>query len=180
MPFDPAYASSLDNPLRRKALPPRRILSHIISLHVKRNVAVDVGAGAGYLTIPLSWVFKKVYAIEANPKMARILEGNLRGRGMENVEVLLAEKPPTLPMRPNLVAFSLSLHEISDREAYLEWARASDYVLVIEWMREKTRGPPVHERISKEELLKLARGYELVLSRDYWPYYLIILKPKRI
>ncbi|WP_297416651.1 methyltransferase domain-containing protein [Thermococcus sp.] len=91
MPFDPAYASYLDNPSRRKAPPPKRILRYLLSLQIERRIAVDVGAGTGYLTIPLSWGFGKVYAVEANPQMAQILEKNLRERGVKNVEVLRGE-----------------------------------------------------------------------------------------
>ena len=117
--FDPAYASELDNPERRKALPVKEILRYLMSLKVDRKTAVDVGAGTGYLTIPLSWVFRKVYAVEANPKMAGFLRENLKGRGITNVEIILSEKPPKLPERPNLVAFSLSLHEIENWRDYL-------------------------------------------------------------
>lgn len=91
MPFDP---DSLDNPQRRKALPIKEILRYVVSLPLERGVAVDVGAGTGYLTIPLSWTFRKVYAIEADNKMSELLRRNLGMRGVENVEVLLTDERP--------------------------------------------------------------------------------------
>ncbi|WP_297555900.1 methyltransferase domain-containing protein, partial [Thermococcus sp.] len=104
MPFNPAFADQLDSPERRRALPIKEILRYILSLPVGRKVAVDVGAGTGYLTIPLSWVFRKVYAVEANPKMAKLLEKRLSERGITNVEVILSEKPPEIHETPDLVA----------------------------------------------------------------------------
>ncbi|WP_145955395.1 rRNA adenine N-6-methyltransferase family protein [Thermococcus henrietii] len=105
MPFNPAFADALDNPERRRTLPVKEILRYLLVLKMERKVAVDVGAGTGYLTVPLSWVFERVYAVEANPKMAELLQGNIECRGIANVEVILSEKPPELPERPNLVAF---------------------------------------------------------------------------
>ena len=126
MPFDPAYAGSLDNPLRRRALSPKRILSHILSLPIERNVAVDVGAGTGYLTVPLSWVFRKVYAIEANPKMAKLLEERLSERGITNVEIILSENRLKYMKRRTLWPFP-SLHEIEGWKNYLRWALKAEY-----------------------------------------------------
>ena len=176
--FDPAYADLLDNPERRKALPIKEILRYLMSLKMDRKVAVDVGAGTGYLTIPLSWVFRKVYAVEANPKMAGFLRENLKRRGITNVEITLSEKPPRLPERPNLVAFSLSIHEIRNWRNYLSWALKADYVLIIEWCPGSKRGPPEEEKIPREEFLNI-EGVELVLSRVRFPYYLLILSEKR-
>lgn len=176
MSFDPAYADSLDNPERRRALPIREVLHHILSLPMERKVAVDVGAGTGYLTIPLSWIFKRVYAIEANPRMAKFLAENLEKRGVANVEIIPSKTPPKVPERPNLVVFSLSLHEIDDWRSYLGWAVRADHVLVIEWCPESERGPSGEDKIPREELIGVD-GFELVLSRVRFPYYVVVLRP---
>ncbi|WP_457752309.1 class I SAM-dependent methyltransferase [Thermococcus sp.] len=176
--FYPAYASELDNPERRKVLPIKEVLRYVLSLNMERNVAVDVGAGTGYLTVPISWVFKKVYAVETNPKMMELLRENLRERGIVNVETLLSSTPPEIPERPNLVAFSLSLHEVGDWKGYLRWASKADYVLVIEWCADSRKGPPREEKILREELIDI-EGFELVLSQVRFPYYLVILRPKQ-
>ncbi|WP_148258592.1 methyltransferase domain-containing protein [Thermococcus sp. AM4] len=178
MPFNPAFADALDNPERRRALPIKEILRYLLALKMERKVAVDIGAGTGYLTVPLSWAFERVYAVEANSKMAELLRENIEGRGIANVEIILSEKPPELPERPNLVAFSLSLHEVGDWRGYLRWASMADYVLVIEWCPESERGPPREEKIPREELIEL-EDFEVVLSRVRFPYYLVILRPVR-
>ena len=175
MPFNPAFADQLDSPERRRALPIKEILRYILSLPVGRKVAVDVGAGTGYLTIPLSWVFRKVYAVEANPKMAKLLEKRLSERGITNVEVILSEKPPEIHETPDLVTFSLSLHEIEGWKDYLRWASRAEYILVIEWCVDSPKGPPREEKIPREALVNL-EGFELVLSRVRFPYYLVILR----
>ncbi|WP_297072791.1 methyltransferase domain-containing protein [Thermococcus sp.] len=175
MPFNPAFADQLDSPERRRALPIKEILRYILSLPVGREVAVDIGAGTGYLTIPLSWVFRKVYAVEANPKMAKLLEKRLSERGITNVEVIISEKPPEISERPDLVSFSLSLHEIEGWKNYLYWSSRAEYILIIEWCVDSPKGPPREEKIPREELINL-KGFKLVLSRVRFPYYLVILR----
>ncbi|MEO2151057.1 MAG: hypothetical protein ABGW50_00140, partial [Thermococcus sp.] len=110
--------------------------------------------------------------------MVELLRENIGGRGIANVEIILSEKPPELPERPNLVAFSLSLHEVGDWRGYLRWASRADYVLVIEWCPESEHGPPRGENIPREELIELD-GFEVVLSRVRFLYYLVILGPVR-
>jgi 16S rRNA (adenine1518-N6/adenine1519-N6)-dimethyltransferase len=52
------------------------------------DTVLDVGAGIGTLTIPLSKEAGKVVAIEQDPPIARILSERLEEKGINNVDVL--------------------------------------------------------------------------------------------
>lgn len=78
----------------------------------------------------------------------------------------------------NLVSFSLSLHEVKDWESYLNWASVSDYSSDNRVVRGFPEEALREERIPREYLFSKAKGFELVLSRVRFHYYLVILKPK--
>ncbi len=69
---DPSSAEMI---VRRSALSPE-------------NVVLEIGAGLGALTIPLSRAVKKVYAVEKDRRLAIILNGELVKRDIRNVEIL--------------------------------------------------------------------------------------------
>ena len=52
----------------------------------KKKLAVEIGPGAGSLTLPLSRLFDRVLALELDPHLIPVLEESLSGR--ENVKVL--------------------------------------------------------------------------------------------
>ncbi len=175
--FNPDHYRVLDSEWRRKAFPAEDVVEFALSTGVKRRAAADVGAGTGYLTVPLARAFRKVYAIEASPKMAEILRKRIEEEKLENVEVILSERPPEIGDF-DLAVFSSVLHEMERPEEYLRWAGRA-FILVAEWKKEPTPfGPPLHERLSPEDILRLAKGFELVKYQELPHHYLMILKPK--
>lgn len=175
--FDVKNAKILDSEWRKKVFPPEKVIEFIESLKgLRKNVAFDIGAGTGYLTIPLSKVFKKVYAVEASREMAEILRRRVDEEKALNVGIIVSEKPPKIDFHINLVLFSNVLHEMDEPEEYLEWASNADYVVVAEWKKEKMEfGPPLDERISLEELLKISK-LNLVKKLEFDYHYLVALK----
>ena len=176
--FDPSKAHILESERRKEIFPPEKIVEIVKGLDVKKNVAVDVGAGTGYLTIPLSKIFKKVYAIEISREMAEILWKNLESKGIKNVGVIVTDKPPELDFEVNVVVFSNVLHEMENPKEYLRWSKRADYVLVAEWKKIETKwGPPLEERISLEEILRIC-DFKVVKFDESLPYhYIAVLKP---
>ncbi|AAB89062.1 MULTISPECIES: class I SAM-dependent methyltransferase [Archaeoglobus] len=174
--FDPKKAHILDSEWRRKIFPPEKVVEFIESLRPKKNVLFDVGAGTGYLTIPLARVFKKVYAVEISEEMAEVLRRRVEEEGLLNIGIIVSEKPPEVDFRVDVVLFSNVLHEMDNPEEYLEWASRADYVVVAEWKKEKTEfGPPVEERLSLEELENLSK-MKLVKSENLSYHYLAAFK----
>jgi len=51
------------------------------------DAVVDIGAGVGALTLPLSLAARVVYAIEKDPELAAILDDALRDKGIDNVRL---------------------------------------------------------------------------------------------
>lgn len=52
------------------------------------KVALDIGANIGQMSVHLSRLFEKVYAFEANPELADVLETNLQLNNVYNVIVI--------------------------------------------------------------------------------------------
>lgn len=52
------------------------------------HVIFEIGAGLGALTVPLAKAAKKVYAVEKDAQLIRLLETELKYSGAENVSVL--------------------------------------------------------------------------------------------
>ncbi len=144
--FSPEHAPVLDSEWRRKVFPAEKAIEFAVGEVPQREAAVDVGAGTGYLTVPLAKAFKKVYAIEASPKMAEKLEDRLRREGITNVEVIVTEEPPDIGDF-DLAVFSSVLHEMENPREYLRWAGKA-FILVAEWKKEPMPFGPLSTRDS--------------------------------
>lgn len=175
--FDPSESHKLDSAERRRTFPSQRVIQAINEIEeIGRTLAFDIGAGTGYLTIPLSRIFERVYAIEISPEMAETLKQRLREEGIGNVNLLICHQPPDVDLNIDLVVFSCVLHEMEDPEAYLRWARRASHIVVCEWKKIDTpHGPPLEERISEEDLLRIARCFDVVTLDKSLPYHYIAI-----
>ncbi len=136
--FDPKHWRILESEWRKKILPVEPLIKKLESLP-KRDVAFDIGAGTGYFTVHLAKLFRKVYAVEVNLEMAKILAS----KGLKNVGIIISEKPPEIDFKIDFVLFADSLHEIDCREEYVEWCcKHADSVAVIDWKKDCEFGPP--------------------------------------
>jgi SAM-dependent methyltransferase len=145
--------SILESEGRKKILPVEPLLKRLERLETK-NVAFDIGAGTGYFTIPLARIFKKVYAVDVNPKAIEIISK----KGAKNVGAILSEKPPEIDFDIDFVLFADSLHEIEDRKGYANWVKErSKSFAVIDWRRDACTnfGPPLKHRIEIDEVFEL-------------------------
>lgn len=111
--FDPTKLNKLDNPERRKAFPPEKILS---LLQIGRNdVVLDLGAGPGYFALPAaSLTTGKVFALDVEPKMLEMLEQKVNQFSLKNIH-LLKGNIEDIPMENNQadrIIASLVLHEV--------------------------------------------------------------------
>ncbi len=177
--FDPEKAQILESEWRKRVFPAEKIVEIIGGIRgLKKNVAFDIGAGTGYLTLPLSKIFKKVYAVEISEKMVYGLKKKLEEEKILNVGIILTEKPPKVDFKVDLVLFSNVLHEMEDPVGYLRWAGRADYILVAEWKKERMKyGPPFEERISMEELQDMC-DFEFVLVDELPYHYIVVMKSK--
>jgi ubiquinone/menaquinone biosynthesis C-methylase UbiE len=82
---------------------------------------LEIGTGAGTLTIPLAKEVKKVTAIEKSEMNIKLLKENLRENGIENVEIINADwNSIDIDDKFDLVVCSHFLWMVEDLEKHLE------------------------------------------------------------
>jgi len=176
--FDIRNIGKLDNPKRRKVLPPEETL---IRFGVEdKGIFLDVGCGTGYFTIPAAGMLKKHKAVGIDI-MPEILEvAKEKAKGINNIEFKKSEEYifPVADKSVNYVLISNVIHEVADRIRYLQEAervkKETGYLLIIDWeKKEMEMGPPLHERISREEMKYLCSeaGFEFVEEIDIFNTY---------
>ena len=158
---------------RKKILPVEVFERAVLSRLRYRDTAVDYGAGTGYFTEVLAKHFRRVYAVEAKVSMASILREELDKRGVKNVGIIISDTPQNFDFEIDFILFSNVLHEVDEPEKFLEWSRNARVVVVIEWKKIETElGPPVEERIEKQEMLKMAeRNFRFVECPEIYPFH---------
>lgn len=177
--FDPSRAHWLDDPERRKWLPPEEVIA---ALHLREGEAVaDIGAGTGYFTLPMAAAVGPrghVFALDVAPEMLAHLQNKLAGAS--NVECVEAEASSTgLPAAScNLVFMANVWHEFDDRAAVLVEARRvlkpGGRIAILDWRPdvEPDHGPPLAHRIAQDtaKTTLQAAGF-LVHSASYMGSY---------
>ncbi|MGC8763449.1 MAG: class I SAM-dependent methyltransferase [Acidobacteriota bacterium] len=153
--FDPANVHKLESEERRR-LPPQEILQRV-GLG-EGMVFADVGAGAGFFTLPAAGLVGasgKVYALDVSEEML----AHLRAKTLPpQVEVLLCgeESLPLPGACCDLVFSAFVLHEVPRPAAFLRElgrvAKPRAAVVVLDWRPiEEEEGPPLEERIAPEK-----------------------------
>lgn len=171
MIFDPKNKDKLDNPERRKLLPPEEIL---LKSGLKENdILADIGCGIGYFSIPAAKIVGnngKVFAIDISTEMLDELKYRLESSNITNI-VLLQNKGNTIPLEDNLVDFALIsnvLHEVDNKTKFLSEIRRilkdGGKLVLIDWLNIETGdGPPLHERLSSNQIETLLHKANFVI-----------------
>jgi len=174
--FNIKSISKLDNPERRRAMPPMETLGKF-KLE-DDGILLDVGCGIGYFTISAAKLLKnnKVIGIDIVPEMIEIAKE--KAEGINNIDFRASDEY-FFPVENGLIKYVLVsnvIHEIEDKERYLAEVKRvlkeDGYLLIIDWeKREMTMGPPVHERISKDEMIELCSksGFKTIESINVSP-----------
>lgn len=183
--FKPEHMKKLDNPERRKLLPPHKLLE---LLEIQDNdILIDLGAGTGYFTIPAASLTRnKVYALDVEPLMLQYLGKRVKEQKLDNVELIegAIERIPLAGQIADHVITSFVLHEVEPLEKGLqEMSRVlkpGGKVLCIEWEKKQTvQGPPLHHRIQSNELAKAFDENGLLVEKLTYPsdqHYLIVAR----
>ncbi|MFL0268750.1 class I SAM-dependent methyltransferase [Candidatus Clostridium radicumherbarum] len=174
--FNVKNIEKLDNPERRRTMPPEQTLK---KFNIEDDgVLLDVGCGIGYFTIPAAKILKnnRVIGIDIMPEILKIAKENAEGR--RNIE-FKESKEYSFPIEDNSVKYVLIgnvIHEVEDKIKYFKEVKRvlkkDGYLLIIDWdKKEMKMGPPVHERISKVEMIELCRqaGFKEAESIDVSP-----------
>lgn len=167
--FNIKNIEKLDNAERRKMMPPDEIL---LKFKIEDDgKLLDIGCGIGYFTVPAAKILKnnKVIGIDIIPEIIGIAKE--KAHGISNIQFRTSEEY-NFPVENNSIKYVLIsnvLHEVEDRKRYFNEIKRvlkeDGYLLIIDWeKRQMELGPPVHERISKDEMLELCdnAGFTLV------------------
>ena len=138
--FDPSRAHLLDDPERKKWLPPGEIIA---ALHLRQEESVvDIGAGTGYFAIPMAAAVGSaghVFAVDVSAKMLERFRSRLTEAGVENVECVEGEASSTgLASGSADVVFMANVwHEFDDHAAVIGEARRllrrGGRIAVLDW-----------------------------------------------
>lgn len=83
-----------------------------------RDIGIDIGAGTGALTVPLSTMVQNLYAIDTSCEMLKILKAKLKRKNITNVETISADirRMPLISTSVTLIVTNYCLHHLKDGE----------------------------------------------------------------
>lgn len=160
------FVRRLSGPERRRAIPPEDIIERMdIS---KKDVLLDVGAGIGYFSIPLSSKVREVVAVDSEPKMLGALEQRASRRGRANIRTLVGDalSLPVPDGSVDRVFLAFVYHEVAMPALVLEECSRvlgpKGRLTVVEFQIWETAfGPPVQERKPPEHV-------EMRAKKRFW------------
>ena len=151
----PGHPDALRDPRRVSLMEPERGVAHCLA-HAKIRTMLDVGSGSGLFTERFAARGLAVGALDVNPKMIRSTRHHVPEACLA---LALAEVMPFADDAFDLVLISHVLHETDNRVRTLREAHrvAGQRVAVLEWPSWLEQdGPPVHHRLSVEEVCEMA------------------------
>lgn len=156
------FVKRLDRPERRRAIPPEDIMQRMVLS--RGDTLVDVGAGIGYFSIPLSAKVRDVLAVDIEPKMLRVLEERAARRRRANIRTLVGDAL-SLPIPDGCVDrvfMAFVYHEMALPALVLEEMsrvlRPGGRLTVVDFQKWETPfGPPVEERKTPQHVERRGR-----------------------
>ena len=169
--FNIKSLEKLDNPKRRKSMPPEGTLK-------KFNLGdsgtlLDLGCGIGYFTIPAASIISNGNVIGIDI-MTEILDiAREKAGDISNIEFKKSEEY-AFPVEDKSVDYVLGcnvVHEIEDKARFFNEIkrvlRKGGYIYVIDWKKEEMEnGPSINERVSKEEMKNLVKSLNFTFSEE--------------
>ncbi|HEY3357088.1 MAG TPA: class I SAM-dependent methyltransferase [Polyangia bacterium] len=163
--FDPAHLARLDSPARRERMPPAAVVAAVAPAPGVR--LADIGAGTGYLLLPLLEAAQgqgAFHAVDISPVVLDELRRRLAAHPFGGaVQVLLGEegRVPLAHESVDVVVLGAVLHEFASLAASLAEVRRvlapGGRVVVADWDRRPEQhgaaehGPPYEHRIPREQ-----------------------------
>ncbi|CUH95348.1 hypothetical protein P22_1418 [Propionispora sp. 2/2-37] len=163
--FNMESKHKLDNPQRRKLLPPEETLRR---LGLKSgDIMADIGCGIGYFTLPAARIVGsqgKVYGLDIMAEMIEETKSKIRENHLTNVELVqVRENDFVLADQTVGYAFAcLVAHEAEEPLAFFrEVARIlqpTGRIVTIEWAKQHSMmGPPLEHRLDSGDVADVLR-----------------------
>lgn len=146
---------------RLKELDPRNTLKR--AGFKEGMVLCDIGAGTGVFSFPAAEISKaEIYALDVSDDMIKILEARKLERKVKNLKVKKV-KDEILPLEDescDLTIMITVLHHIENKKLIISEIKRvlkeNGRFMVVEFYKEDTSaGPPVHIKISEEEVERI-------------------------
>jgi ubiquinone/menaquinone biosynthesis C-methylase UbiE len=167
--FDISQKNKLDNPERRRTLPPEETLK---KLGLKTGeIMADIGCGIGYFTFPAGRIVGPggmVYAMDITDEMLQQVEVGKKHNKLTNIETVKTAEYD-LKLESGSVSFAFIcnvLHEIEDLGPFIgeikRILKDKGRLVVIEWEKQvlqRISGPPLEHRLDKEKLMSRLMEY---------------------
>jgi ubiquinone/menaquinone biosynthesis C-methylase UbiE len=174
--FDAGNKEMLKGLHRRKVQPAEEIVERA-SPH-QGEVCADLGAGTGYISIPLSYQVKAVIPLDAQREMLDSLIASIEPGHAGNIWPVIGELPE-LPFADSSIdrIFIVNvLHEFEDVDHFVQEIRRvlkeGGRVSLVDFQKKETSfGPPLSERIGIEEVESIFSGFTSMESWSFEEYY---------
>lgn len=159
-------------------------------------VVADIGAGAGYFTMPFARAVGphgRVYAVDIDAHALEYVKKEAATQNLSNIETIVSRKDDPLLRRSSidLAFFCDTVHEIADRPSFYRKVRQTlkkgGRMAVIHWIPANSAGgggsPDSDRQVSREATLRetAAAGFRLVKEPKFLPqqYFLIFERAAR-
>lgn len=158
--FNPDHMSRLDNPERRKKLPPEKLLE-LLPIGKTDNI-LDLGAGTGYFAIPAAKMTDgSVFALDIEPKMLDELQARLAQQHIQNVKLITGaiEEVPVEDEVVDHVIASFVMHEVDPLSKGINEIhrvlKPGGHCFCLEWEKiPSDSGPPLAHRIHSNDMVQ--------------------------
>jgi ubiquinone/menaquinone biosynthesis C-methylase UbiE len=142
------------------------------------EICADLGAGTGYVAIPLSKMVKAVIALDSQREMLDALNASVDPKESGNIWPLIGELPE-LPLADGSVdrIFLVNvLHEFEDRDRMIaeirRVLREGGRLSLVDFQKRQTSfGPPVSERIDIGDIESTFSGFSSLESWSFDEFY---------
>ena len=158
--FNIKNLEKLDNPERRRSMPADETLRKF-NINNDRTL-LDVGCGIGYFTIPAANILKQGKAIGLDIMSEIIDIARKKSINISNIEFKKSDEY-SFPIDTDTIDYVFIcnvIHEIIDKPRYFKEIKrvlkTNGVLCIIDFEKKETKmGPPVADRISKEEMINL-------------------------
>jgi ubiquinone/menaquinone biosynthesis C-methylase UbiE len=142
------------------------------------DVCADLGAGTGYVSIPLSHLVRAVVALDSQREMLDSLKESVQPGQSDNIWPVIG-RLPELPLADGSMdrIFVVNvLHEFEDRARLVDEIKRAlkegGRVSLVDFQKRQTSfGPPVGERIDIDEIESIFSGFTSLESWSFDEFY---------
>jgi ubiquinone/menaquinone biosynthesis C-methylase UbiE len=185
-----AYAAMLEDPARDAWQKPHEVIE---ALALKPGeVVADIGSGSGYFSLRFAHHVGdsgRVFAVDVDPDLVRLLNRRVREVGARNVQTVLADPDDPLLPDASIDRFVIvdTWHHIADQSKYLgllkRMLRPGGQLVMIDFQKKELPvGPPPSMKIARDDLVRQLEtsGFRLAREHTFLPYqYFLVFEPRQ-